>query len=313
MKQFSLCTLGRWLVITLAAVELAATTYFFLYPFHIITGSVTGLSLVLSVFLPLKVSTISLGLNLILLAVSLVLLGRRFTASTVYVSLLLPLTLAVLERVCPNQASLTGQPILDAAAALFLGAIGSAVLFHMNSSSGGLDIPAKILNKYLQIEIGTALSALGFAASLSSVLVSSGEIVVLGLLYTYLSGMVIDHFIFGLNMHKRVCVISRKHEEIVDYILNELKSGASLYPVIGAYSGKQRMEIDVMLTTREYRVFINWLMKKDPEAFVTVYNASAAYFRPKDFGTASAAARYAAAEQAMHTSPAEKSAAAISG
>ena len=291
--KLSAALIKRYLVITLASLILACGAFFFMYPFSIVLGGVTGISLVLSKFIPLNISVISLIFNVILLIVSLIFIGKEFTLNTVYVSLIIPVFLNILEHLFPAMESITGDPLLDGAALIFINGIGAALLFHLNASSGGMDIPAKIINKYMHIELGSALSVLGLAAALSSIFIASGKIVVLSLLLTYIQGILIDYFIFGMTMKKKVCIISRKHEEILRYILEDMHSGASIYSVTGAYSGKTYPEINVMLTAHEYRIFISWVTKLDPDAFISVYKASEVFFRPKDFGSKASASRYA--------------------
>ena len=159
--------------------------------------------------------------------------------------------------------------------------IGLAILFNMNASSGGLDIIAKILNKYFRMDLGKAMSAAGMCAALSSVLVYDKKIVALSILGTYLNGIVLDHFIFGLNAKKRVCILSEKEEEIKSFILHNLRSGATIYQAIGAYDNRPRQEIITIVNKSEYGMLMNFIAKTDPAAFVTVYAVNEVIYRPK--------------------------------
>ena len=156
-----------------------------------------------------------------------------------------------------------------------------AILFSCNASSGGIDILAKILSKYCRIGIGTAVSVSGMAVALSSALCYDTKTVVLSVLGTYFSGMVVDRFIFGLNIKRRVCIISEKVDEIVDYLLNELHSGATLYDGVGAYNHVVRREIVTIVDKQEYRLLMDHVRRVDPSAFVTVISVSELRYRPK--------------------------------
>ena len=271
----------EWALITLGAVIGALAVFFFLMPSHLAVGSVTGLAIVLSELTALDVSLITLGLNVVLLVGGLVLIGRDFGVKTIYTSLLLPVALGVLERMFPDVQSIMGDPFLDMLCFIFLAGVGSAVLFNLNASSGGLDIVAKILNKYLRVELGTAISVSGICVALTAALVYDAKTVALSVLGTYLFGLALDHFIFGMNIKKRVCIMSEKQEEITRFILDTLHSGASLYQAVGAYTGESRSENIVIVTKQEYLKLINYISATDPSAFVTVYNVNEVIYRPK--------------------------------
>ncbi len=271
----------EWAIITLGAVIGALAVFFFLMPSHLAVDSVTGLAIVLSELTSLDVSLITLILNVVLLIGGLVLIGRDFGVKTIYTSLFLPLALGVLERMFPDVQSIMGNPFLDMLCFIFLAGAGSAVLFNLNASSGGLDIVAKILNKYLRMELGTAISLSGICVALTAALVYDAKTVALSVLGTYLLGLALDHFIFGMNIKKRVCIMSEKQEEITRFILDTLHSGASLYQAVGAYTGEIRSEIIVIVTKQEYLKLINYISAADPSAFVTVYNVNEVIYRPK--------------------------------
>ena len=161
--------------------------------------------------------------------------------------------------------------------------IGLSILFTCNASSGGLDIVAKIMNKYLHLELGKAMSLSGMLVALASALCYDSKTVVLSVLGTYFGGMVVDHFIFGINIKRRVCIISPKVDEIVSYILHELHSGASLNQTIGAYENVVRKEIITIVDKQEYRALMDYVRKVDPKAFVTVYSVSDMRYQPKEY------------------------------
>ena len=274
-------TLKEYTVITFGAILAAAGIFFFMLPSHIAVGSGTALAMVLSNFIPLQVSVISLILNVILLILGFFLVGSEFGAKTVYVAILIPVLLGVLELLFPHQASLTQDPLLDVLCYVLVVGMAMAILFSCNASSGGIDILAKILSKYCRIGIGTAVSVSGMAVALSSALCYDTKTVVLSVLGTYFSGMVVDRFIFGLNIKRRVCIISEKVDEIVDYLLNELHSGATLYDGVGAYNHVVRREIVTIVDKQEYRLLMDHVRRVDPSAFVTVISVSELRYRPK--------------------------------
>ena len=276
----------EWLSITVATAIVSASVFFFLVPSQVPVGSVSSLAMVLGTVIPLPISAITMILNVLLLLLGFIFIGRDFGAKTVYTSLLMPGFLAVLEWVFPNYTSLMGDPFLDVICYIFLVSVGLSMLFNRNASSGGLDIVAKFLNKYLHMELGRAMSLSGMCVALSAVFVYDAKTVVLSVLGTYLSGLVLDHFIFGANVKKRVCIISEKEEEIRRFILDELHSGATIYEAIGAYNEQTRREIITIVDKGEYRQLMDFLAKVDRSAFITVYTVSEMFYRPKVFASA---------------------------
>ena len=273
IKEFSVITVGTAIV--------AAAVYFFMLPSHVSVGSGAALAMVLSNFIPLSVSTITLIINVGLLAIGFLLIGPAFGAKTVYCTILLPLMLGLLEVVFPNFQSITQDPLLDVLCYILVVSVGQAILFSCNASSGGLDIVAKILNKYFHMDLGKALSYSGMAVALSSALCYDSKTVVLSLLGTYFGGMLVDNFIFGLNIKRRVCVISKNLDDIVDFVLHTLHSGATLYESIGAYDKSPKMEMITIVDKGEYRQLMDYIRKVDPKAFVTVYSVSDMRYQPK--------------------------------
>lgn len=268
-------------IITFATIIVAAAVFFFLIPSHVSVGSISGLAIVLGNFVPLNISSITFILNIFLLIVGFLFIGREFGAKTVYTSFLLPIVLAILEFIFPENQSITNDAFLDVLCYIFVVSIGLAMLFNRNASSGGLDIVAKFLNKYLHMELGKAMSLAGMCVALSSALVYDKKIVVLSVLGTYLNGIALDHFIFGFNVKKRVCIISEYEKEIREFILHHLHSGATIYEAVGAYDGKPRTEIITIVDKNEYVTLMNYVLKMDPNAFVTVYTVNEIIYRPK--------------------------------
>ena len=271
-----------YLIITLATVVAASSVFFFLVPSNVSVGSVSGLAIILSNFIPLSVATLTMLMNIILLIIGFIFIGKDFGIKTVYTSLLVPAVMWVLEQVFPNFQSLTGDQTLDVISFCALSGISLSVLFIHNASSGGLDIIAKILNRYFRIDLGRAVGVVGMAVALSSAFVYDAKTVILSVLGTYFSGMVLDHFIFGSTLKKKVCVISEKNEEILEFVLHKMHSGATTYDATGAYTNNVHKEIVVVVYKNEYLDLINFITKTDPNAFITVYSINEVIFRPKN-------------------------------
>jgi len=268
-------------VITLGTAVVSVAVFFFLMPSGVSVGSIAGLAVVLANFIPLSVSVLTMVMNVALLVLGYLFIGREFGIKTIYTALLMPALMGVLELLFPNNASLTGDQTIDTVAYCVLVALGQGILFARNASSGGLDIVAKFLNKYFRMELGKAVSAAGMAVALTAVLVADKKTLVLSILGTWFNGLVVDHFIFGSTIKKRVCIISPKQEEILQFILRELHSGATCYHAYGAYSDTMHMEINTIVDKHEYQKLISFVTKTDPDAFVTVYAVNEMMYKPK--------------------------------
>ena len=274
-------TVWEFAMITIATTIVAAAVFFFLIPSHVSVGSISGLAIVIGNFIPLPISAITMVLNVALLIVGFLFVGREFGGKTVYTSILLPVVIGIFEKIFPNNTSITADPFLDMICYVFVVSIGLAMLFNRNASSGGLDIVAKLMNKFLHMDLGNAMSVSGMVVALSSALVYDKKTVVLSVLGTYLNGIVLDHFIFGFNLKKRVCIVSQKEEEIRNFILHELHSGATVYEAYGAYNLQPRREIITIVDKNEYAKLMTFIEKTDPTAFVTVYTVNKIIYRPK--------------------------------
>ena len=273
IKEFAIITVGTAIV--------AAAVFFFMLPSHVSVGSGAALAMVLSNFIPLSVSTITLIMNVGLLILGFLLVGPEFGIKTVYCSILMPLIMGLFEILFPDFQSITADPLLDVICYILVVGVGLAILFPRNASSGGLDIVAKIMNKYLKMDMGKAMSFSGMAVALSSALCYDSKIVVLSLLGTYFGGMIVDHFIFDNNIKRRVCVISDHLDEIVEFVLHQLHSGATLNEIIGAYDRTPRTEMIAIVDKQEYKELMEFVRKTDPKAFVTVYSVSDMRYIPK--------------------------------
>ncbi|NSF17253.1 YitT family protein [Coprococcus comes] len=283
MKKQINCKEVVWELFTLTAAVaiIAAAVYFFLVPSHASVSSISGLGIILTNFIPLPLSVITMVLNVVLLIIGFITCGREFGTKTVYTSILLPVFIGIFERIFPNIGSLTKTQELDVLCYVLVVSVGLSILFNMNASSGGLDIVAKIMNKYLHIELGKAMSLAGMCVALSAALVYDKKTVVLSVLGTYFNGIVVDHFIFGQNLKRRVCIITKYEEELRNFILHELHSGATIYDAIGAYNLDKRHEIITIVDKNEYQKLMNYINNLDPKAFITVYTVAEMRYQQK--------------------------------
>ena len=268
-------------ILTVAVAIIAAAVYFCLVPSHTSVSSISGLGIVLSNFVPLQLSAITMILNVVLLIIGFFTCGREFGVKTVYTSVMLPLFLGIFEIIFPNFGSMTDSQELDVLCYILVVSVGLSILFNRNASSGGLDIVAKIMNKYLHMELGKAMSLSGMCVALSAALVYDKKTVVLSILGTYFNGIVLDHFIFDHNIKRRVCIITKKEEELRQFIVHDLHSGATIYEAIGAYNMEKRHEIITIVDKGEYQKLMKFINQEDPKAFITVYNVSNMRYQPK--------------------------------
>ena len=272
-KEYAMITLGTGII--------ACAVYFFMMPSHVSVGSISGLAIILTNFIPMSVSSITMIMNVFLLILGFLTIGKEFGVKTVYTSILLPAMLGLLERLFPNFPSIMADPFLDMVCYIFVVSVGLAILFNRNASSGGLDIVAKIMNKYLHMELGKAMSLSGMCVALSAALVYDKKTVVLSILGTYFNGIVLDHFIFDNSIKRRVCIITEKEEALRQFILHDLHSGATMYEAIGAYNLEKHNEIITIVDKSEYQKLMNFINREDPKAFVTIYNVSSMQYQPK--------------------------------
>ena len=268
-------------ILTVAVAIIAAAVYFFLVPSHASVSSISGLGIVLSNFIPLPLSVITMILNVVLLLIGFVTCGKEFGVKTVYTSVMLPIFLGIFEFLFPNFGSMTDSQELDVLCYILVVSVGLSILFNRNASSGGLDIVAKIMNKYLHMELGKAMSLSGMCVALSAALVYDKKTVVLSILGTYFNGIILDHFIFDNNIKRRVCIITKKEEELRQFITRDLHSGATIYEATGAYNFEKHNEIITIVDKSEYQKLMKFINELDPKAFITVYNVSSMKYQPK--------------------------------
>lgn len=259
-----------YVIITISMFVVSAAIYYLMMPNGFVIGSLSGVIMVLAHFIPLKVSTMTLIANVVLLIVGYIFIGKDFGTKTVVTSLMLPFYLRIFETVTPNVPSLTDDMLVNMLCHVLVISFGQAILFNANASSGGLDVIAKLLNKYFHIEIGKSLTIAGFVTASTSILVYDRKTLVISLLGTYLSGLVLDSFIDGFHIRKRVCILSEKYREMQKFIVEELHRGATLYPAFGGLDNKERTEVVTILEKNEYAKLLAYIHETDPTAFVTV-------------------------------------------
>ena len=276
------------IIMTLGMSFGAAAVYYFLMPSKLIIGSISGLSIVLSevfgnIGWSIKASTLILIINAILLVLAWLLIGAEFGIKTVYTALILGPLIDLWEKVLPFEklvtegTSVMNDPWLDLICFVLMLSISQAILFRINASTGGLDILAKIVNKYLHFDIGASVTIAGALICCSAFAINPFQMVVIGLIGTWINGIAVDYFTDTLNKRKRVCIISDHYEEIRRFILDDLHRGCSHYHLQGGYSGEEKIEVVTLLTQDEYAKLFNFLTEKKFDHFITAGNVSEIY------------------------------------
>lgn len=288
-------TLKTWkfwkelIIMTLGMLVGAIAVNYFLVPSKIIVGSITGLSIVLAavfegIGISIKVSTMIVIINAILLILAYILIGSEFGLKTVYTALILGPLIDLCEKVYPvanllepGQTSIMNDPWFDLLCFVLLLSVSQSILFNINASTGGLDILGKIVNKYMHLDIGTSVSVAGIIICCTAFAINPFRMVVIGIIGTFINGLCIDYFTASLNKRKRVCIISSEHERIRSYIIDNLQRGCSLYEVTGGYSGEKYMEVQTLLTINEFAELMAFLKDNGIKAFTTAGNVSEVY------------------------------------
>lgn len=280
-------------IMTLGMAVAAAAVYYFLVPSKLIIGTISGLSIVLNSLFELAgihigLSVIIMVINAILLILAWVLIGHEFGAKTVYTAMILgPLT-DVWDAILPWQTfahdnpitgspSVMGDPWLDLCCFVLVLSASQALMFSINASTGGLDILAKIVNKYLHFDIGTSVSIAGAVICCTAFFINDFRMVVIGLIGTWINGLVVDYFTASLNNRKRVCVVSKEYDRLRRFIIDDLNRGCTLYEVIGGYSNEKSIELEALLTKDEFSKLMAYIKDNDIQAFMTAGNVSEVY------------------------------------
>ena len=277
------------LIMTLGMTIAAAAVYYFMMPGKLVLGSISGLSIVIANVLGLagitvKVSWVVTTINAILLLLAWLLIGSEFGAKTVYTALILGPLLDFWAWVCPYEkliepglTSVMGDPLMDLIVFVLVVSISQTILFSINASTGGLDILAKIVNKYLHFDIGVSVTVAGAIICCTAFAINPFRMVVIGLVGTWLNGLALDYFMASVNRRKRICIISDQNEQIRSYIVDTLSRGCTIYDVRGGYNGAPHTEIQSLLTTDEFSSVMNYIKQHDIKAFITAGNVSEVY------------------------------------
>ena len=285
-------------IMILGMMVCAAAVYYFLVPSKLIIGTISGLSIVLNQLMGnvLSLGTLIMIINIILLILAFILIDREFGFKTVFTALILgPLTdfwawvfpwdakNAAGEYILANANPVTGTPSvmgdpwLDLCCFVLLLSASQALMFSINASTGGLDILAKIVNKFLHFDIGASVSIAGAVICCTAFFINDFRMVVIGLIGTWINGLVVDYFTATLNNHKKLCIVSKDYERIRKYIIDELHRGCTLYEVTGGYSGEKSIELEVLLSKDEFSKILSWMKEEKIEAFSTAGNVSEVY------------------------------------
>ena len=273
---------------TIAMGIAAIAVHYFMQPSGLIVGSISGLSIVIYRLTGIPVSAITFSINLILLVLAYFMIGKEFGINTVYTALILSPWLRLFEW-------LDGKYNIDPATLfkfpngtdywfyllcfVFILSATQAILFNINASTGGLDIIAKIVNKYLHIDIGTSVTVAGAIICCSAFFIPGNSLylILLGFIGTWINGIVVDYFTAGLNAKKRVCIISPDYEKIRDFTVNTLKRGCTLYNAKGGYSQDDKVELQAILTNEEFAKLMEMIKEQDIHAFITAGRVSEVY------------------------------------
>ena len=263
-----------FLLLTFSTLIMAVGTYFFKFTNNFTFGGITGLAVLVAKTGFISAGDFNLIASMILLVIGFFVLGKKFAAKTAYCSILLSVALSAMERICPLNAPLTDQPMLELCFAIALPALGSAILFNIGASSGGTDIIAMILKKYSSFDIGRTLlisDALITGAGFFIFDIETGLYSLLGLA---IRSFMIDTFIEGFNLSKYFNVVCDHPEPICDFIVHTLNRSASVCHAKGAYSGKDKYIIFTALNRVQAVRLRNFIRENDKEAFILISNTS---------------------------------------
>ena len=277
-------------IMTLGMMVTAAAVYYFLVPSKLIIGTISGLSIVLVSIFGGQLSVYITCINIILLILAFLIIDHEFGFKTVYTALILgPLTdfwkwvmpwekLSTYNPVIEGN-SVMGDPWLDLCCFVLMLSASQAILFSINASTGGLDILAKIVNKFLHFDIGASVSVAGAVICCTAFFIPNNpfRMVIIGLIGTWINGLVVDYFTASLNRRKRVCIVSPDYERIRHFIVDTLHRGCTLYEVTGGYSGERSIELEVLLSKDDFSALMGWMKNEHINAFTTASNVSEVY------------------------------------
>lgn len=276
-------------VMTAGMLIAAGAVYYFLMPSKLIVGSISGLAIVISgIFeqfgMVVKVSHLVTIINIILLILAWILIGKEFGAKTFYTAMIIGPCIDFWDAVLPYQAlmepgttSVMGDIWFDLLCFVLVLSISQALLFNINASTGGLDIIGKIVNKYFHLDIGASVSVGGAIICCSAFAINPFRMVVIGLIGTWINGVIIDYFTVSLNGKKRICIVSDNQEKIRDFICNKLQRGCTIYNVKGGFTGQEHTEIEAIISKNEFAELMEFIDREDLHTFITAGNVSEVY------------------------------------
>jgi uncharacterized membrane-anchored protein YitT (DUF2179 family) len=267
--------LQEFLLINLGLFFTAAGIHFFKAPNHFATGGVSGISIIVAEFFKnLNVGALMLIINIVFLFVGFIFLGWDFTKKTIYSSLILSGMVWALDYFFPLSSTLTNDKLLELIFAVGLPAVGSAIVFNMNASTGGTDIVAKLLSKYTSLDIGKALMGSDFLITVMAGIVFGIQVGMYSVLGLVMKGFIVDNVIEGFNIRKVVVIVSNKPEEIKEYIIRNIHRGATIHTAYGAYSNEEKHVITTVMNRKQAFDLRNYIHKVDSKAFITITNSS---------------------------------------
>ena len=264
----------EYIIITFAVVLMDVGIYVFKFPNNFSFGGVSGMAVVFSHFIPMTSAQINLVINLILLVIGFIVLGRDFGVKTAYVTVVSSLLLNVFEKAFPMDRALTGNIMLELCFAIALPALGSAILFNIGSSSGGTDIIAMILKKYSSFNIGPALMLSDLLITIAGFFIFDIKTGLYSLLGLTIRSFMVDTFIENFNLSKYFNVVCDDPEPICNFIVHELNRSASVFHATGAYSGQDKAIVLTALNRTQAVRLRNFIKITDPKAFILISNTS---------------------------------------
>ena len=264
----------EYIMFTIASAVMVIGIYFFKFPNHFSFGGVSGLSIVLAQLLPRTPGYINLVINIVLLILGFITLGKSFGIKTTYITLLVSFGPSILEKIAPMDGPLTNQPVLELMFAIALPAFASAVFFNLGASSGGTDIVAMILKKYTKVDIGTALFMSDVMIVVLACLVFNVETGLFSLVGLLAKSLVVDETIENINLAKYFTIICSNPEPIVNFIMNDLGKGATVYKAEGAYGHTEKTVILTILKRQQAVELKNYIRRNQPGAFIAITNSS---------------------------------------
>ena len=268
-------TIREWLCITAGIMIMTAGIYFFKFPNHFSTGGVTGIAIVLGHYIPsMTPGTFVTVINVLLLLLGFAVFGRSFGVRTVYTSLLMSGLLRLLEIVCPMEAPMTNQPLVELLFAVGLPAVGSAILFNMNASSGGTDIIAMILKKHTSLNIGLALLCSDTIITLSACVAFGMETGLFSVLGLIIKALFVDLVMDNLQVKKCFQIITSDPEPIEEYIMKELHRGATQLHGEGVYTHEGKTVLLTVVSRHEAVLLRDFIRTSDPGAFMIITSST---------------------------------------